>query len=52
MRWRTAGRMTATVLVALVVAGAVVAVGIAGAIGEIYTPATPAPPPVLVDADP
>jgi hypothetical protein len=44
MRWRTAGRMTATVLVALVVAGAVVAVGIAGAIGEIYTPRRPQRP--------
>jgi hypothetical protein len=50
MRWRTAGRMTATVLVALVVAGAVAAVGIAGAIGEIYTPRDPSAPPVLVGA--
>jgi hypothetical protein len=42
MRWRTLGRMAATVLVALVVAGGVGAVGIAGARAEVYTPPAPA----------
>ena len=37
MRWRTLGWVTAIVLVALVVAGAVAGVGIAGAYGEVYT---------------
>ena len=35
MQWRTLGRMAATVLVALVVAGGVGAVGIAGARAEV-----------------
>jgi hypothetical protein len=37
MRWRTVGRVAATVLAGLVAAGAVAAVGIAEATGEIYT---------------
>jgi hypothetical protein len=37
MRWRTVGSVAATIFVALVVAVAVGAVGIAGATGEIYT---------------
>jgi hypothetical protein len=41
--------MVATVLVGLVVAGAVGAVGIAGAYGEVYTPRGPGAPPVRVD---
>jgi putative intracellular protease/amidase len=49
MRWRTLGRMAATVLVGLVVAGAVAAVGIAGARAEVYTPRGPSAPPVPVD---
>jgi putative intracellular protease/amidase len=49
MRWRTLGRVAATGLVALVVAGVVAAVGIAGAIGEIYTPRDPSAPSVAVD---
>jgi transcriptional regulator GlxA family with amidase domain len=50
MRWRTLGRMAATVLVALVVAGGVGAVGIAGARAEVYTPRGPGAPPTQVDA--
>ena len=42
--------MTAIVLVALVVAGAVAGVGIAGAYGEVYTARGPSAPPVSVDA--
>jgi putative intracellular protease/amidase len=49
MRWRTIGRLTATVFLALVVTGAVGAVGIAGATGEIYTARGPSAPPVLVE---
>ena len=49
MRWRTVGRVAATVLVGLVVAGAVAAVGIAGATGEIYTARDPSAPPAQVD---
>jgi hypothetical protein len=50
MRWRTVGRVAATGLVALVVAGVVAAVGIAGAIGEIYTARGPSAPPAPVEA--
>jgi putative intracellular protease/amidase len=50
MRWRTLGWVTAIVLVALVVAGAVAGVGIAGAYGEVYTARGPSAPPVSVDA--
>jgi transcriptional regulator GlxA family with amidase domain len=49
MRWRTARRVAATLLVGLVVAGAVAAVGIAGATGEIYTARDPSAPPAPVD---
>jgi putative intracellular protease/amidase len=49
MRWRTVGRVAATVLVALVVSVAVAAVGISGAIAEIYTARGPSAPPVPVD---
>lgn len=49
MRWRTAGRVAATMLVGLVVAGVVAAVGIAGATGEIYTARGGGAPPVRVD---
>ena len=52
MRWRTVGRIAATVLVGLVVAGAVGAVGISGARGEVYTPRGPSAPPALVDKAP
>jgi hypothetical protein len=48
MKWRTAGRVAATVLVGLVVPSAAAAAGIAGATGAIYTDrdhgAPPAPP--------
>jgi hypothetical protein len=37
MRWRRVGRVAATVLIGLLVAVVVAAVGIAGATGEIYT---------------
>src|ERR671937_55126 len=50
MRWRTVGRITATVLVALVVTVAVAAVGIRGAIGEVYAARDPSAPPTPVDA--
>ena len=50
MRWRTVGRVAATVLVALVVSVAVAAVGISGAIAEIYPARDPGAPPVPVDA--
>ena len=50
MRWRTVGRVAATVLVALVVSVAVAAVGIGGAIAEIYPARDPGAPPVPVDA--
>ena len=50
MRWRTLGRIAATVFLALVVTGAVAAVGIAGATGEIYTARDPSAPPARVDA--
>jgi transcriptional regulator GlxA family with amidase domain len=49
MRWRTVGRVAATVLVGLVAAGAVAAVGIAAATGEIYTARDGGAPPVRVD---
>jgi putative intracellular protease/amidase len=49
MRWRTLGRVAATVLVGLVVAGVVAAVGIAGARGEVYTPRGPSAPSAPVD---
>jgi hypothetical protein len=49
MGWRTVGRVAATVLVGLVVAGAVGAVGIAGARGEVYTARDPGAPSVPVD---
>ena len=49
MRWRTVGRVTATVFVALAVPGAVAAAGIAGATGAIYTPRDPGAPPAPVD---
>jgi transcriptional regulator GlxA family with amidase domain len=50
MRWRTVGRVAATVLVALVVTIAVAAVGIRGAIGEIYAARDPSAPPAPVEA--
>jgi hypothetical protein len=50
MRWRTVGRVAATVLVGLVVPGAAGAVGIAGATGEIYTARDPSAPPAPVNA--
>jgi len=50
MRWRTIGRVAATVFLALVVPVAVGAVGIAGATREIYTARDPGPPPAPVDA--
>jgi transcriptional regulator GlxA family with amidase domain len=50
VRWRTAGRMAATVFLALVVTGAVAAAGIAGARGEVYTPRGPGAPAAPVDA--
>jgi putative intracellular protease/amidase len=49
MRWRTVRGVAATVLVGLVVPGAVGAVGIAGATGEIYTARDPGAPPAPVD---
>jgi hypothetical protein len=49
MRWRTVRRVAVTVVVALVVPGAVAAVGIAGATGEIYTPRDGSAPPAPVD---
>jgi transcriptional regulator GlxA family with amidase domain len=49
MRWRTVGRVAATVLVGLVVPGAVGAVGIARATGEIYLARDPGAPPAPVD---
>jgi putative intracellular protease/amidase len=48
MRWRTVGRVAATALVGLLVAGAVAAVGIAGARGEVYTARGPGAPPAPV----
>jgi hypothetical protein len=50
MRWRMVGRVAATVLVGLVVAGVVGAVGIAGARGEVYTARGPGAPSVPVDS--
>jgi len=50
MRWRTVGSVAATIFVALVVAVAVGAVGIAGATGEIYTARGGSAPPAPVDA--
>jgi hypothetical protein len=50
MRWRTVGRVAATVLVALVVTVAVAAVGIRGAIGEIYGARDPSAPPAPAEA--
>ena len=50
MRWRTVGRIAATVLVRLLVAGVVAAVGIAGAYGEVYTARGPGAPPAPVDS--
>jgi putative intracellular protease/amidase len=50
MRWRTVGRVAATVLVGLLVAGAVAAVGIAGAREEVYTPRGPGAPSAPVDS--
>src|SRR5215218_8919512 len=50
MRWRRARWVAATVLVALVVAGGVGAVGIAGARAEVYTRRGPGAPPTQVDA--
>jgi putative intracellular protease/amidase len=50
VRWRTVGRVAATVLVGLVLPVAVGAVGIAGATGEIYTARGPSAPPVPVEA--
>jgi putative intracellular protease/amidase len=52
MRWRMIGRMAATVFLALVVTGAVGAVGIAGATGEVYSARGPGAPPVPVDNAP
>jgi transcriptional regulator GlxA family with amidase domain len=52
MRWRTLGRMAVAVLVGLVVAGGVGAVGIAGARGEVYTPRSPGAPPAPVGTAP
>ena len=49
-RWRRARRVAATVVVALVVPGAVAAVGIAGARGEVYTSRGPGAPPAPVDS--
>jgi hypothetical protein len=49
MRWRTVGRVAATVFVGLVVPGAVGAVGIAGATEEIYTARDGSAPPAPVD---
>ena len=51
MRWRTIGRIAATVLVGLVVAGAVGAVGISGARGEVYTARGPSAPPAHPSAE-
>jgi putative intracellular protease/amidase len=48
-RWRTVGGVAATVLVGLLVAGAVAAVGISGARGEVYTPRGPGAPSAPVD---
>jgi putative intracellular protease/amidase len=50
MRWRTVRRVAATVLVGLLVPGAVAAVGIAGATGEIYTARDDSAPPAPVNA--
>jgi transcriptional regulator GlxA family with amidase domain len=50
MRWRTVGSVAATIFVGLVVAVAVGAVGIAGALGEIYTARDRSAPPAPVDA--
>jgi putative intracellular protease/amidase len=50
MRWRTVRRVAATVFVGLLVPGAVAAVGIAGATGEIYTARDPSAPPAPVNA--
>jgi hypothetical protein len=49
MRWRTVGRVAVTVFVGLAVPGAVGAVGIAGATGEIYTARDGSAPPAPVD---
>jgi putative intracellular protease/amidase len=48
MKWRTAGRVTATVLVGLVVPSAAAAAGIAGATGAIYTDRDHGAPPAPV----
>jgi putative intracellular protease/amidase len=50
MRWRTVGRVAATVFAGLVAPGAAAAVGIAGATGETYTPRDAGAPPAPVDA--
>jgi transcriptional regulator GlxA family with amidase domain len=50
MRWRTVGRVAATALVALLVTVAVAAVGVRGAIGEIYAARDAGAPPVPVEA--
>jgi putative intracellular protease/amidase len=49
MRWRTVGRIAATVLVGLLVAGVVAGVGIAGAYREVYTARGSGAPPAPVD---
>jgi putative intracellular protease/amidase len=49
-RWQTVRRVAATVLVGLVVPGAVAAVEIAGARAEVYTPRGPSAPSAPVDA--
>jgi hypothetical protein len=50
MRWRTLGRLAATVVVGLVAAGLVGAVGIAGARAEVYTARGPGAPSAPVNA--
>jgi hypothetical protein len=52
MRWRTVRRVAATVFVSLLVPGAVAAVGIGGATGEIYTARDDSAPPAPVNASP
>jgi transcriptional regulator GlxA family with amidase domain len=49
MRWRTLGRLAATVVVGLVAAGVVAGVGIAGARAEVYSARGPSAPPTQVD---
>jgi len=50
MRWRTVGRVAATVFLALGVTVGVAAVGIVGATGEVYTARGPSAPPAPVDS--